>query len=134
MFASKHPFRDTLVIEIDAIDILRLHGGLVRTVTASYGPQAELLSILEAFHAGTDMSSFERPCDTCDGTVSNHSAWCDGGFHDDPADDQLAGTEDVPYGGYFGGFPYGDKRNFRNHGEEIADAIKTHSEINKETL
>lgn len=67
MFASKHPFRDTLVIEIDREEVLKIHGAVVD------GSEYELLSILEAFHAGTDMSRFAREDDR----------------HDDPSDDQL---------------------------------------------
>lgn len=96
MFASKHPFRDTLVIEIDRESVLDLHGALVRIG----GNETDyLLSILEAFHAGTDMSRFER----------------EDNRHNDPADDQLAANF-VNH--------ISKARQFRHHGEEISAALK----------
>lgn len=68
MYASKHPFRDDLVLEISEHEILELHGALLTTSGSNVANA--LLSILEAFNAGTDMSRFDRTCDTCDGTVS----------------------------------------------------------------
>jgi hypothetical protein len=59
MFASKKPFTETLVIEMEKDEVLSLHGQIVRN---DIGIAADtFLSILEAFTAGTDMSRFERP-------------------------------------------------------------------------
>lgn len=55
MYASRHPFRNTLVLEIDADEILSVHGEIVNGSLAT-----QLLDILEAFHAGTDMTRFAR--------------------------------------------------------------------------
>jgi hypothetical protein len=66
MFASKHPFRDTVVIEIDASEALEFHARLMQ----GYGNDNQedtvgaLLDVLEAFHAGTDMTRFAREDDS----------------------------------------------------------------------
>lgn len=60
MYASKHPFRDTLVIEIDREDVLSLHGQLVLGVESFDRAIPDLLSILEAFNAKMDLTKFER--------------------------------------------------------------------------
>lgn len=62
MFAYKKPLTETLVIEMNHTDALDLHGAIV-SQRYSVDVSARLLSILEAFHAGTDMSNFEPPSD-----------------------------------------------------------------------
>lgn len=74
MFAYRKPLTEILVIEINAQDVLPLHGQIV-----SNNPGITMdrfLSILEAANAGT-LERFEPPCETCDGTATNHSDWCD---------------------------------------------------------
>ena len=114
MYASKHPFRDTLVIEIDRDDVLSLHGQLIQLITEPIAIEIDrddvlglhgqllkllklisepsqldsLLSILEAFHAGTDMTRFDRPSDDPIYVDDAHHYYYDSDYSD-PAIDQL---------------------------------------------
>lgn len=130
MFAYIKPLTDTLVVEIDRSEILSLHGQIVTN-----HPEISLdtlLSILEAVNAGTDLSRFEPPCETCDGTATNHSDWCDM---------KLTDADVIPYAnqGTPAPVPFTDipirpihrqinKPTFRNHGEEIDWTLKNQKE------
>lgn len=110
MFAYIKPLsEETLIIEIDISEALDLHGAIVMGGQTREFPNY-LLSILESFSAGTDMSSF-APED------------------DDEDDDDLTYTEK----GSPAPVPFTDKPTpqFRNHGEEIDATIRAHNLVNK---
>lgn len=112
MFAYIKPLsEETLIIEIDISEALDLHGAIVMGGRTREFP-SNLLSILEAFYAGTDMSRFA------------------------PEDEDE--DEDVtPYAnqGTPAPVPFTDRPNtppqFRNHGEEIDATIRAHNLVNK---
>jgi hypothetical protein len=62
MYASKHPFREgVLVLELDAEEVLDVHGAILADDRElGEGTRDTLLSILEAAHAGTLGDRFAR--------------------------------------------------------------------------
>lgn len=115
MFASKKPFTETLVIEMEKDEILSLHGQIV---SSDFGITVDtLLSILEAWTAGTDMSRFERPSEPTE-----------------TEEDRRESTVPCPVHGYeFDlcdgkgcGYLDDEKKSFRNHAEEIDYTLRNH--------